>query len=328
VVALLAREAGLNVVGVTADYALRRYSELVDASNAAARLGVPHWPVRVGRRDFRAAVEALRAPERDFPSGYCQATSIHAIGKRAYDDGIRMCLNGDFVGDLFLEFDDYTLGLPASGKDYAAAVAGLTLGDYIGRQRSPATARRSRLAVLTSLGVDLREMREWRAAEREAERRERISLFERYGYPLCDQIYALKHLGAKHRGLWSATRQAIGGDMIFANPFIDIAMIKFVLGLPLDFLYRDGVAKWFIREFLQMKTGLRQPKRYSPNPSRSWWLTPSLADTFGGRRELVGALSSLQMQNLLTFGRRYGDLAEVTALGHWLRGHGLSIASE
>ncbi|ATQ67635.1 MULTISPECIES: asparagine synthase-related protein [Methylosinus] len=326
IIAFLAREAGMNVVGVTADYAPRRYSELREAARAAARLGVPHRPVRVGRREFAAAVEALRARDCDAPSGYAQATSVHAIGASALAEGTRLCLDGDFVGDLFLEFDDYTRGLPPGGSDYARAVAGLTLDDYIRRRRQPATPGRFRLTALAALGLDPRAAEDWARREREAEWAERRALFERHGYPLCDRIYALKHVGAKYRGLWLAARRAIGPEMSFASPFLDRAMIEFALALPLELLYRDGVAKWLLRQFLSAKTGLVQQKRYSPNPSRLWWLLPRFRDWAGARRELRGALLRLQLRNLVALGGCYSDLAELAALAHWLRHHPLSVA--
>jgi asparagine synthetase B (glutamine-hydrolysing) len=322
ITAYLAKLAGVNVVCLTADYAFSRYSELEAASHVAEVLEVEHRTVRVNYRTNRAAMYRMNMQAMDVPASHSQLTSVVALGNASIELGLGGWLTGSNAEWLFLEFDSVFRGLPTETRAFAEAMRRIDCNDYLARLGGFGSIDKTGAAVLDCFGFDRTDCEAWlQTMENNVAEASRV--FEPLGYPLAMQADLLRSAGITHQNCWLPAQRAVGSGGQILSPFLDIEMIQFALSFPLHLRYRDGIGKWFLREFLREETGLAAPKISSPNPSRVWWWFPRPDDLLRVDPRLRNLLMQQQVRNVLKFGGCYKKLFDLTALGIWLNAQAL-----
>ena len=322
IVAHLAALAGCEVIGFTADYAVPGYSEMAGARHAAATLSIEHHAVKVGYVANRRGMWRMNTRSMDVPASHLQLTSLLALADAAIEQGCVGFLTGDNSGPIFLEFGSIFHGLPTAVEDLDMAVRGMTLAQYKKRQAKFGRCDDAAVELLRCFGLDRTGCEAWQG-QYDYGTPETDALFEAVGYPLALQAEGQKWTGVVHQNCWLPAQLAAGHNSQILSPFLDIEMIRFAMSLPLHLKYRDGVGKWFLREFLKQETGLVPAKLASPNPSRLWWLPPRADDAARIDPRLRRLLLQWQGRNLMHCGREYTQLASITALGIWLAAHPL-----
>ncbi|HMH53219.1 MAG TPA: hypothetical protein VK548_23485 [Candidatus Acidoferrum sp.] len=94
--------------------------------------------------------------------------------------------------------------------------------------------------------------------------------------------------------------------------------------MPVSMTFRDDGTKPFLCEVLAKLTGICVDKVSSPSPTRWWSTFPDVEQVAKGDKCQRPLIARLAAQNVMTGGRSYRRLLGVTALGRWVREHGLS----
>jgi asparagine synthetase B (glutamine-hydrolysing) len=307
---------------MTAEYSFARYSELEAAKRTARTLGMEHHAVKVGYTEHRQALLRMNGEAMDVPATHSQLSSLVALGDAAIALGLPAWFTGDNSGPLFLEFDHFFRGLPSDSAGFQAAASRMSLAEYQARKGRFGTLTNDGRALLACFGLPPEGCEAW-LEQRDADQASSDRLFEALGYPLATQAYGQTWTGVVHQNCWLPAQEAVGHHGQVLSPFLDIEMIRFALSLPLHLKYRDGVSKWFLKEFLRRETGLVPGKLASPDPSRVWWLIPRPDDAFRVDPRIRSLLLQWQAENILDIGRRHNRLRSLTSLGLWLATHEL-----
>lgn len=319
-VAYLLKQVRPDVICLTADYRYGRYSEFESAAATAERLGLRHERVMVGRSDDRRAFLAMNGRRGDAPVGHSQLTSLYCLGESAVGKSATSVFTGDNAGPVFLEFDHYFASFPKTTEGYAEALRKLTPDEKLAWLTPTQSVHGECRALLKCFDLPMSECQEWIDEMRRDGARMFKPWTERYGFPGLMQIGSQIWAGIGNRSCWLPAQQAVG-SMQLLSPFLDIEMIRFGLTLPTALKYKDGVSKFILVDLLENRTGIRLPKRASPNPSRVWYAAPHLTDLANVDRRLRTRLAGLMTGNILSAGRYHSEIRQTIALGLWLKAH-------
>ena len=131
VVAHLAKLAGLEVVGLTADYWPARYSETTRAVHAAEVLGIEHHKIKVGYAESRCAIAAMNTAVMDVPASQSVLVWLHTMGRAALALDLDCWFTGDNAGPIFLEKDAAFHGSSEAVPAAIAAAKQMSCEDYV-----------------------------------------------------------------------------------------------------------------------------------------------------------------------------------------------------
>jgi asparagine synthetase B (glutamine-hydrolysing) len=320
-VAHLLQQAGAEVKCLCADYAFKRYSEWDLAASSAQRLHLPLERVPVNREMHRRALLAMNGPQANLPVGHSQLTSLYCLGEAAMARNAPFVFTGDNAGPIFLEFDHFFRGFPQATEPYGNAVKLLSTEQKLTRMFPNETIGKECQEILACFGLTVQQCQAWLDETGQSNRERFHEWAAEYEFPKVVQVFGQLTGGVVNQNCWLPAQQAIGGRMQMLSPFLDIEMIRFALSLPLSLKYRDGVSKFLLRDVLEKRTGIRLPKRGSPNPSRVWHLFPNFADLARSDARLRSRLTSLMLRNVASIGSEYAVILRTIALGIWLANH-------
>jgi asparagine synthetase B (glutamine-hydrolysing) len=320
-VAYLLQQAGADVKCLCADYAFKRYSEWDLAASSAQRLHLPIERVPVDRNMHRRALLAMNGPHANLPVGHSQLTSLYCLGEAAMAAYAPFVFTGDNAGPIFLEFDHFFRGFPQATEQYAAAVKELSTEQKLARMFPNESIGRECQEILACFGMTVQQCQAWLDETGQSNRARFHEWAAQYDFPKVVQVFGQLTGGVANQNCWLPAQQAIGGGMQMLSPFLDIEMIRFALSLPLSLKYRDGVSKFLLRDILEKRTGIRLPKRGSPNPSRVWHLLPNFGDVTRSDARLRSRLTTLMLRNVASIGSEYAVILRTAALGIWLSNH-------
>lgn len=319
-VASLLLSLGKEVAALTADYSWQRYSEAQDARRHASILGLPSEVVVVNHRSHRNAFRALNTRRGNAPCSHAQSPSLACLARKAADLGITHLVTGDHADSLFLGFDSLFKGLPPTTSGYLAAVESLSPADKLARLY-PAQALDPRdIGLLEALNLSPDSCRQWLASLSATDRDQILPLADEYSLPVLQQLNGQRWAGISWQNIFLPVSLALNRTVEFVSPFYDIEMVRFALSLPLGLKYRDGETKPVLRDALAQATGIRAPKRASPNPSRIWSLYPDLRVRRLLPRAILQHFDRLYARNLLNSGSLWTHLNKTAAIGLWLSG--------
>jgi asparagine synthetase B (glutamine-hydrolysing) len=311
-----------GIVCLSADYRIRRYSECALASVHARRIGVQHRRILVTLGDHRRALLAMNSRCSDLPARHSQLTSLHRLAEHARDEGIRYLVSAEFAGGLFMEFRPYFDAF-ATNEDYLRHVAGLSIEQKLESIVDSRALNQSGEELLAAMGCSPEQCRSWIDSMQVADR----AIFEpwvrKFPFPLLLQLSAQIWVGVRFQNAWLPAQRAVGGGVQFVDPFLDIEMIRFAMSLPLRFKWNNGTMKALLRDVLEASTGIRAPKRASPNPTRVWSMLSGFRDSLLVDARLRDLHRKRTLLNLGAGGRNYESLLDTAALGIWLRAHAL-----
>src|SRR5262249_50612843 len=132
--------------------------------------------------------------------------------------------------------------------------------------------------ILLSFGCSPESYKSWRRELVQTDRHRLSNWVDRFPFAPVSQLHGQMWAGVPLQNGWFPAQRAAGGGVQLLSPFLDLKMIRFGLSLPFPFKFKDGVTKAFLYDFLEAKTGLRLPKRPSPNQARIWSISPYLQD--------------------------------------------------
>ena len=222
-----------------------------------------------------------------------------------------------------MEFENYFHGFHSTTAGYLAETAHWNRTDKLRRFIPDPVWNERSYDLLRAFGCFPEDYKQWRWQLVEKDRRQLSSWVDRFPYPSVSQLHDQLAAGVALVNGWFPAQRAAGGRMQLMGPFLDYPMVRFGLSMPLPLKFRDGVTKAFLYDFLEAKTGLRLPKRPSPNLNRLWNLSPYLGDLRRMDQRLRPLLARYLLKNTASVGRFYVTVGKLRALGLWLRSHEL-----
>lgn len=322
-VASLLKRLGVDVLCLTADYRMARYSECAAAGVHARQIDVAHERVLVTRGSYRQSFGELNGCSVDLPASHGQLFSLHSLIGHAQRRGISLIVHGDHADALFMGFRE-SFAPFAKTADYIEHTDRLTEDQRLDRLALWRPLAAEDEALLDALGGSAEACRDWIGERRAADRAVFARWVESASFPRLQQLGGQIWAGIPFQAGWLPAQRAVGGEVELVSPFFDRELIRFGISLPMSLKFLDGVTKPLLREVLARLTGVRVEKVASPSPIRWWTLVPDVEQITNVDRRLQPLLARLVARNLMTAGRSYQRLLGVAALGRWLREHELS----
>jgi asparagine synthetase B (glutamine-hydrolysing) len=245
-----------QILCLSADYRIKRYSECALASVHAQRIGVRHRRILVNVRDHRRALFAMNAHCSDLPARHSHLTSLYPLAKHAREEGIRYLVSAEFAGGLFMEgyFDHFTVP-----EDYFRHVAGLTLPRKLESLAKLKPLLPPGEELLTAMACSSQECRAWIDSRLVADHAMYEPWVQKFPFPLVHHLGTQMFPGVRFQNGWLPAQRAAGGGVQFIDPFLDLEMIRFVLSLPFTLKWDKGKTKVLLRDVLQAGTGILAP---------------------------------------------------------------------
>jgi len=321
IVAWLLKRVHPRVTCFTHDYRIGRYSEYTAALDHAERLGAAHQRVMVGRRDHWSAFEAMNSSEADLPASHSHLTSLHKTANAARELGIRMLFTGDNADTLFMGLEGFFSGLPDELDAYARHARELSTEQKLGRAICWSQMGERGAAVFRAMGIDPAECEQWIKQRGRMDRNTFEPFASRFALWRFLQITGQFWAGVPYQSCWLPAERSAG--VVFVSPFLDVEMVRFGISLPIELKFRNGIKKYLLHHLLERETSLRIEKRSSPNPSRLWTLFPDASLPFKMDTRLRGPYAGFCVRNIAKRGALHTSVANIAALGLWLRQHKL-----
>jgi asparagine synthetase B (glutamine-hydrolysing) len=323
IIAYLLKQVCPDVLCLTADYPIKRYSEYANASLIARRLNLRHERVVITPSDSRQVFLEMNTRQDNFPAHHSHLVPIYALLREARKRNVCCWFHGHNSGAIFMEFENYFHGFPSTTAGYLEETARLSRTDKLRRFIPDPVWNERSYDLLRVFGCSPEDYKQWRWQLMEKDRRDLSRWVDRFPYPAVSQLHDQLAAGVALVNGWFPAQRAAGGCMQLMGPFLDYPMVRFGLSMPLPLKFRDGVTKAFLYDFLEAKTGLRLPKRPSPNLNRFWNLAPHLGDLGRMDQRLRPLLARYLLKNAASAGRFYLTVGKLRALGLWLRSHEL-----
>jgi asparagine synthetase B (glutamine-hydrolysing) len=323
IIAYLLKQVCPDVLCLTADYPIKRYSEYANASLIARRLNLRHERVLVRRADSREAMLAMNTRQDNFPAHHSHLVPIYALLREARQQNVCCLFHGHNSGAIFMEFTSFFDGFPPTTAGYLEAAARLSRADKLHRLIPDPVWNGQSDEFLRAFGCAPEDYQQWRRQLVEKDRRHLSRWVDRFPYPAVSQLHDQLAAGVALVNGWFPAQRLAGAGMQLMGPFLDYPMVRFGLSMPFSLKFRDGLTKAFLYDFLEAKTGLRLPKRASPNLARVWNLSPHLSDLGRMDKRVRPLLGRYLLRNAASAGRFYVTVGKLRALGLWLRSHEL-----
>lgn len=327
IVAWLLKRLCPKVTCFTADYTIGRYSEYEAAHRNAGLLGLEHRRVVVRRRDHWPAFQAMNSAASDLPTSHSQLPSLIKVAEVARGLGIRYLVSGDNADTLLLGLESFFEGLPPDLPSYTRHTASVSAAEKLDRVVRWNPLNRRGQNILRALGEDIGGFDRWMEERRSADRELFAPFASRFPLWRFQQLATQYWGGVSYQNGWIPLERAVPGIKV-VSPFLDSDIISLGLALPIDVKYRDGIRKFILYRLLERETGIQVQKRWSPNPSRIWSLfpDPSLFLRIDGR--LKAPYLAMYSRNIARKGALHDAVANIAALGIWLRQHRMQAVED
>lgn len=317
-VAWLLKSIGQQSLNLTADYAWKRYSEFSSASANARALGISNERVELTSASRRKALRALNSGRQNSPCGHAQSPVLFDLAQRAQRDGVSTLATGEHAESPFLGFDGYFSAFPQDSASYVKAIAGLDTSAKLNYLYPKPGSAPSQAFLLRLFGASPADCLAWQESIVAQDRAAMEPWARRAPLHTLIQLRGQVWGGISFQNAFLPVSRAFDDNVEFISPFFDLDMIRFAFSLPLEYKFRNGVAKVLLRTIASRLLGRSFPKRSSPNPSRIWRLVPDLAE----RRALPTALRSeydrLYWSNLRRRGILWTEIDKLAAFGLWI----------
>jgi asparagine synthase (glutamine-hydrolysing) len=321
-VALMAELTDLPVrTYSTAPRGHARYDELAYARTVAERFGTEHREVLIDEADMRDFLPGM-LHHQDEPTADWTSVPQHFVTKLARDDGTIVVQVGEGADEIFHGYNGYVdhrrVVVPFQryvprpirrGVGRVAVQATTRLGRGIRQGEALYDAGMSELpywgGALCFRGPHKRQIAARNGfpdAYRTVE-----NIWARAGVmkPGADLFQRMTYVELKQRLtellLMRLDKIAMASSVEGREPFLDHALVEFVMALPPRLKYRAGVGKWVLREAMRgvlPETVIDRPKQGFGTPMEEW-----LRGDFGRRAQEVVQRSSLRELGLLDYPR-------------------------
>lgn len=316
--AILRKEFPGRLRCITQDYRLSRYSEIRQARENAATLGLETAAVCMTRADHLREIVALNTPEQDQPIYGTQTFNLSALARRT---SLPSYVVGEHADSLFLGFGHFFAALPSETTAYREAAAALRFKDRLDRVLPTLRCNAADEEILSELGLPRQEFLDWLGGYRE---RRSQALCQAEGRSLI-WLQQLAHQidgGGSWQRIVLPVKKAQPAKR-FVCPFFETKVIRFGMRQPPEFIYHDGHTKYVLRRMLHRYLGRELTKKSAAaSPVAVWRILPRLSE-----RRLISPLlrkyyERLTVRNLVQAGRPVSRLLHTAALGIWLQQQG------
>lgn len=305
----------------TQNFLFSRYSELTQARENARTLGVETTPVMLDRASHLEAVLAVNSRLQDQPCFTMQAFNlwslIHSVAPRC-----RKFMLGEHADSLFLGFGHFFEGLPVDMDAYMSVTGAMSAGQKLAWIAPRATVAEHDAELLSVLGLRQQEYLDW-LEEFARRRKARLAPFAGHHLTTLQQLNGQIDGGLSWQRIVLPVMRSMTQVGIL-TPFFDVATIALALSLPVDWKYRDGKTKFFLRYVLKKHIGSEMRKQpAAASPVAIWRLLPSIRERAAVSASLRPYYDRLVRGNVMTRGRLVNHCVKVAALGIWMGARGL-----
>jgi asparagine synthetase B (glutamine-hydrolysing) len=300
----------------TQHFSFSRYSEFSQARENARTLGLETEPVMLGRSSHLDAVLALNSREQDQPCVTMQAFNlwsvVHSVIPRC-----RTFMLGEHADSLFLGFGHFFHGFPSDMDVYTSVTEAMTREQKLAWVLPRVAVDDLDAELLSELSIPKGEYLEW-LGEAARARRTRLEQFAGYHLTTLQQLNGQIDGGLGWQRIVLPVKRSIAGIDIL-TPFFDPAMIAFALGLPVDFKYRDGKTKYFLRHVLRRHIGREMRKQpAAASPVAIWRILSSSRERAVVSPSLRPYYDRVARRNFTSRGRLVNHYLKVASLGIWM----------
>jgi len=313
IAALMGRMVSKRVQSFSVGYREETFSELTQASKAAAHLGTDHREVIIGMDDFFAALPELVWHE-DEPLAWPSSVALYFVSRLA-SQHVKVALTGEGSDELFAGYRRYRLyALNRRCQDYYRVLPAWIRGRIrqavaASRLLSPSVRRKLQHTILgLDESLESLYLDNFYSAFSRAEQGRLLAPQEVNGGAY--QPF-LEH--------WRAAGASLLGQMLYADqktylvellmkqdqmsmacsiesrvPFLDHLFVEFAAGVPDRMKMRGGQAKYILKravEDLLPRDIIYRTKMGFPTPLRQWLRRPEAAGVFAILRSKDGLVA-------------------------------------